>query len=90
MDLLGAGHLVPYSGLNGPKTGPLALKDALYRRVVAKVTTDFFEAELSATSPARLATTRRLTAAGDLPSVAEVTSGSRAPIAAGYCPGAPA
>ena len=89
VDLLGAGHLVPYSGLNVPTTGPLALKDALYRRVVAKVTTDFFEAELSATSPARLAATRRLAAAGDLPSVADVTSGPHAPIAASYCPGAP-
>ena len=90
VDLLGAGHLVPYSGVNAPTTGPLALKDALYRRVVAKVTTDFFEAELSATSPARLATTRWLTAAGDLPGVADVTSGPHAPIAASYCPGASA
>ena len=28
VDLLGAGHLVPYSGVNAPTTGPLALKDA--------------------------------------------------------------
>ena len=67
-------------------TGPLALKDAFTGAFVAKVTTDFFEAELSARSPPRLATTRRLTAAGDLSSVAEVTSGSRAPIVAGYLP----
>jgi dienelactone hydrolase len=90
LDLPGADHLAPYSGVNAPESGPLALKDAVYRRVVAKVTTDFFEAELSAAPPARFTTTRRLAAAGDIPSVAELTSGPRAPIAAGYCPGAPA
>jgi predicted dienelactone hydrolase len=90
LDLPGAGHLAPYSGIDAPQTGPLALKDAAYRRVVAEVTTDFFEAELSATPPAKLSTTRWLAAAGDIPSLADLTSGPRAPIAAGYCPGAPA
>ena len=61
---------------------------SVYRRVVARVTTDFFEAGLSATSSARQATTHWLAKAGDIPSVAEVTSGPDAPIAASYSPGA--
>ncbi len=61
---------------------------SVYRRVVARVTTDFFEAELSATSSARQATTHWLAKAGDIPSVAEVTSGPDAPFAASYSPGA--
>ena len=90
LNLLGAGHLAPYSGVDAPQTGPLAVKDAEYRRVVVEVTTNFFEAELYTTPPVRLTTTRRMAAAGDVPTVADLASGPRAPIAAGYCPGAPA
>ena len=89
VDLLGAGHLVPYSGVTAPAAGPPADNDAIYRHVVTEVTTDFFEAELSAKPLGRGATTRWLAAAGDIPGLARVTSGPRAPVAASYCPGAP-
>jgi hypothetical protein len=65
------GQLVPYSGANASEAGPSALKDAVYRRVVARVRTEFFEAELSATSPTRQAATRSLAKAEDVSSVAD-------------------
>jgi hypothetical protein len=84
------GQLVPYSGANATEAGPSALKDAVYRRVVARVRTEFFEAELSATSPTRQAATRSLAKAEDVSSVADGYVRPRAPTAASYCPGAPA
>ena len=89
-DLLGAGHLVAYTGVAVPAAGPEVYHDAVYRHVVTGVTTEFFEAALSTRPLARGAITRWLAAAGDIPGVAQVTSGPRAPVAASYCPGAPA
>ena len=74
------GQLVPYSGANASEACPSALKDAVYRRVVARVRTEFFEAELSATSPTRQATTRSLAKAGDVSSVADLASGPALPL----------
>jgi hypothetical protein len=89
VDLLGAGHLGPYSAVTVPAAGPPTHSDALYRRVVAAVTTNFFQAELLAQPPGISAITHRLATVGDIPGVAQVTSGPRAPITASYCPGAP-
>ncbi len=77
LDLLGAGHEPPYAGPAGHRPQ--------YRQVVTLVTTYFFDATLAG-EPAALA---KLRSAGDVAGVAELKAGGRAPIAPGYCPGAP-
>jgi predicted dienelactone hydrolase len=75
LDLLGAGHEPPYAG---PQIDPAQ------RRAVARVTTDFFGAELLGERGG----TAAMTIDGDTPGVARVTSGGSAPPAPGSCPGA--
>ena len=76
LDLLGAGHEPPYAG---PQLGPTA-----DRRIVARVTTDFFDAE----SRWERAAFPALGSAGDVSGVARVTVNG-APSQPGTCPGAP-
>ncbi|HVC13892.1 MAG TPA: hypothetical protein VND62_03440 [Acidimicrobiales bacterium] len=74
LDLLGATHLDPY-------------EDATtWEAVVAKVTTDFFDAELSGE---RRALTE-MAGSGNVPNVAQLAAGGTAPPATGTCPTAPA
>jgi predicted dienelactone hydrolase len=85
LDLLGAGHLAPY--VEEPHdSGAKGRRDDRYRSIVAAVTTDFFEAELSGKRGA-LALLER---AGKVPGVAKVVAGGRVPVAGGSCPGSPA
>jgi predicted dienelactone hydrolase len=73
LDLLGAGHAPPYVD-----PGP-------YQQVVAKVTTDFFEATLQKIPAAA----RAMAGAGDVAGVSELSDGPTAPLAPSGCPGAP-
>lgn len=73
LDLVGAAHETPY-------VDPGTLQD-----VVARVTTDFFDAELKGQHTAVDA----MTAAGDVPGTATLTDGGSAPPAPVGCPGAP-
>lgn len=80
LDLLGAPHLAPYAGVSH------------YEQVVAHVTTDFFEAELSghAAAPSgRAAALARMRAQGTVRGLAELRAGATVPAVAGACPGAP-
>jgi dienelactone hydrolase len=74
LDLLGAGHEPPFAG-------PLVAPGQ--RSVVARVTTDFFDAELAGEAGGLPA----MTTDGDVPGTARVTSGVSAPSAPGDCPG---
>jgi dienelactone hydrolase len=74
LDLLGAGHGPPY------------LETGTDQDVVAKVVTDFFDAELAG-QPAAIAA---MMSAGDLAGAAEISDASLAPPAPAGCPGAPA
>lgn len=85
LDLLGARHYAPYIE-RGPKGPAQARLDASYRDIVAKVTTDFFEAELKG-RPGALGA---LAQAGQVPGVAELFKGGQAPPTTGWCPGSPA
>lgn len=73
LDLLTAPHLTPYTDADA------------YERVVAVVTTDFFDAEL-ARQPAGLGA---MAAGGTVTGVAQMSDGATAPPAPGGCPGAP-
>ena len=73
LDLSGATHLGPYTS------------QSAWEPVVAAVTTEFFDAELTST-PGALA---QMAKAGDVPGLAELTSTPAAPEAAGSCPTAP-
>lgn len=73
LDLLGAPHLTPY------------IRPDNWESVVASVTTDFFDAELSGQTTGLSA----MVAAGDVAGVAQLSDGTSAPITAGDCVGAP-
>jgi len=73
LDLLGAAHAPPY------------IQAGAYRQVVARVTTDFFEATLLGDSGARSA----MATSGDVGGTAHLSTGPSAPPAPGTCPGAP-
>lgn len=73
LDLLTAPHLTPYTQTDA------------YERVVAAVTTDFFDAELAG-QPAAL---QSMAASGTVAGVAQLSDGATAPPATGGCPGAP-
>lgn len=75
LDLLGAGHEPPFAG---PNVAPVQ------RELVARVTTDFFDAELAGERGGFGA----MSLDGDIPGVAWVTPGAAAPPAPGNCPGA--
>ncbi len=81
LDLLGANHYDPYVSNEAAGT-PLAGR---YRSVVANVTTDFFEATLENNHGALTALER----AGTVPGVASLVAGGAAPVAPGWCEGAP-
>jgi predicted dienelactone hydrolase len=79
LDLLGADHQGPYVASKGA---------ALSRRdqgVVASATTDFFQAELAG----RRGALSSLQRAGNVPGVARLSVGGRAPAAGGWCAGSP-
>ena len=73
LDLVGAGHLPPY------------LDAGTDQQAVARVTTDFFDAELAGQAAAGPA----MVADGTLPGLAQLTAGGAAPLPPGPCPGAP-
>ena len=73
LDLLGAGHLPPYVDVG---------TDQL---VVARVTTDFFAAELGG----QRGGTAAMASDGDVTGVAQLSDAGTAPLPAGSCPGAP-
>ncbi len=74
LDLLGAGHEPAFAG---PDTAPAQ------RRLVARVTTDFFDAALAGERGGFLAMRRD----GDVAGTASVTSAAMAPPTPGDCPG---
>jgi len=84
LDLLGAHHEAPY--VQAPRDARAAASAARYRSVVARATTDFFEAELDA----KRAGVTWLERAGNVPGVAQLFAGGQAPVADGWCPGSPA
>jgi predicted dienelactone hydrolase len=85
LDLLGAGHRGPY--IDKPSArGVSRHADAAYQAIVAKVATDFFDAELKGAKAALASLVR----AGDAPGLARLFVGGQAPGATGSCPGAPA
>ena len=73
LDLPGAGHLPPY------------LDAGADQQVVARVTTDFFDARLAGQAAAGPA----MAADGSLPGLAQLSAGAAAPLPPGPCPGAP-
>ena len=88
LGLVGAGHLVPYSDVNAPEAGPEALKDSVYRRLSPGLRR--ISSKLSFPRRRQLGRLRRLV--GESRRRPERRRGyvrAHAPIAAGYCPGAP-
>lgn len=73
LNLVGATHVGPYEDATA------------WEAVVATVTTDFFDAELAG-EPAAIT---KMTVAGDVANVAQLTTGATAPPAVGTCPTAP-
>ena len=73
LDLYGATHLGPYT------------EPSPFEPVVAKVTTEFFDATLAGAHAALL----EMATSGDVPRLAELTSAPSAPVASGTCPTAP-
>jgi dienelactone hydrolase len=73
LDLLGAGHEQPY------------IAPGSYRGVVARVTTDFFDAELAG----RRSATATMMKEGNVAGATQITDGRSAPTAPGSCTGAP-
>ena len=73
LDLSGATHLGPYT------------EPSVWEPVVAAVTTEFFDAELSGTPGALV----QMAKSGDVPGLAELTSTPAAPQLSGSCPTAP-
>lgn len=73
LDLLGAGHAPPY------------VDSGADQDVIARVTTDFFDAELAGET----AGIGAMVSDGDTAGVAELSDASAAPLAPSSCPGAP-
>lgn len=73
LDLPGAGHLPPY------------LDAGADQQAVARVTTDFFDAQLAGQAGAGPA----MVADGNVPGVAQLSAGGAPPLPPGPCPGAP-
>ncbi len=73
LDLVGAGHAPPY------------IDAGSYQEVIAKVTTDFFEAELAG----RAAGIGAMAGDGDVAGLTQLSQGASAPLPPSSCPGAP-
>jgi dienelactone hydrolase len=98
LDLLGADHEEPYVSKEAhvpgeahvpqdehvPQGAPSAAER--YQSLVARATTDFFQAELASNKGAVAALER----AGNVPGLASLVVGGEAPVDGGWCPGSPA